>query len=174
MYSIYSYSFTRANISADAAIVLGAAAWNDKPSPVFRERINHAVRLYTNGKVKYLIFTGGFGKGKKYSESGVAKMYAINNGIPSNSIYIETSSKITLENIMEAKTILKKLNVSTVLIVSDPLHMKRAVLIAKDLNLNAYSSPTTTSMYKSWNTQVNLLFWETYYYIGHLFRRLVM
>ncbi len=76
-------------------------------------------------------------------------MYAIVSGIPSDSIYIETSSKDTLRNLMEARTILAKLNVSTVLIVSDPLHMKRALLIAKDRNLNAYSSPTNTSMYRS-------------------------
>ncbi|WP_309245652.1 hypothetical protein [Desmonostoc muscorum] len=55
--SIYLYGSSTNNIKADAAIVLGAAVWGEKPSPVFRERINHAINLYKNGSVKAIIFT---------------------------------------------------------------------------------------------------------------------
>ncbi|MGJ5635024.1 YdcF family protein, partial [Nostoc sp. CALU 1950] len=56
--SIYLYGSSTNNIKADAAIVLGAAVWGEEPSPVFRERINHAINLYKNGSVKTIIFTG--------------------------------------------------------------------------------------------------------------------
>ena len=56
---IYSYRNTSPNVQADAAVVLGAAVWGRDVSPVFRERINHAINLYQAGRVKKLIFTGG-------------------------------------------------------------------------------------------------------------------
>ena len=52
-YDIWSYRFkTDAGVNTDAGIVLGAASWNGKPSPVFKERINHAISLYKNGNIK--------------------------------------------------------------------------------------------------------------------------
>ncbi len=168
MFSIYTYSFESEDVTTDAAIILGAAVWKDSPSPVFKERIKHAINLYKNGKVRYLIFTGGFGNGEKFAESEVAKAYAIRNGIPNNSIFIETSSKITFDNLKESKKIMDKQRIHSVLIVSDPLHMKRAITMAKDLGMVAYTSPTPTSQYKTWKTKFELLSWETSYYIGHL------
>ncbi len=171
MFSIYNYSLEREDVSSDAAVVLGAAVWKNAPSPVFKERINHAVNLYKNGKVKYLIFTGGLGKGERFTESEVAMSYATKNGIPYQAIFIETVSKITFENLKEAKKIMHKQQIHSVLIVSDPLHMKRAMTMAKDLAIKAYSSPTPTSRYKTWKTKLELLSRETYYFIGYLFTR---
>jgi uncharacterized SAM-binding protein YcdF (DUF218 family) len=173
MVSIYQYSFETEDINTDVAIVLGAAIWKDSPSPVFRERINHAINLYKDKKVKYLIFTGGVGAGEKLAESEVAKSYAIKNCIPENVIFIETSSKITFENLEEAKKLMHKMGVATVLIVSDPIHMKRAMAIAKSQGMIAHPSPTPTSRYKSWPTKFEFLASETYYYVGHLIRELL-
>jgi len=79
--SIISYSNDRNEVISDAAIVLGAGISHDKPSPVFRERINHAIYLYRQGKVEHLIFTGGLGEGETLAESEVARMYAIENAV---------------------------------------------------------------------------------------------
>ena len=174
MTSIYKYSFISENEEADAAIVLGAAVWKNSPSPVFKERINHAINLYKSKKVDFLIFTGGVGDDDELAESEVAKAYTINSSIPEDVIFIETSSKITFDNLKQAKKIMNETGVDSVLIVSDPLHMKRAMTMAKSLGLIAYSSPTLTSRYKSWTTKLNFLCWETYYYLGHLLNRLPM
>ena len=73
--SIHPYGFRDDGRSADCAIVLGTAAWHNKPSPVFEERLNHAIKLYEDGRVKALVLTGGFGTNAPKSESQVAKTY---------------------------------------------------------------------------------------------------
>jgi energy-coupling factor transporter ATP-binding protein EcfA2 len=57
---------------ADAAIVLGAAVYTDRPSPVFEERIRHGVALYKAGRVRLLVMTGGRDPGDRLSEAEAA------------------------------------------------------------------------------------------------------
>jgi uncharacterized SAM-binding protein YcdF (DUF218 family) len=152
---------------ADVAIVLGAAISDGEVSPVYRERINHAINLYEEGTVDYIILTGGFGDGSFKSDSQVAKEYALSQGIPEESILIEEKSNITEENLEFSKEIMDENNLKTAIIVSDPLHMKRSMLMAEDYNINALSSPTTTSMYKSLKTKIPFLLREEFFYIGY-------
>lgn len=164
---IYSYGDVNELVEADAAIVLGAAVWGDKPSPVFEERINHGIWIYKNGYVDKIIFTGGKGENNEFSESSIAKNYAIENSIPAKDILIEEKSTITQENILYATQIVNENNYSKVIIVSDPLHMKRAMLMAKDCGLEAYSSPTQTTKYTTIKSKSLFLAREVFYYIGY-------
>jgi uncharacterized SAM-binding protein YcdF (DUF218 family) len=170
---IYLYGNKNEITNADAAIVLGASVWGDKPSPVFEERINHGIWLYKNGYVDKLIFTGGTGDHKEFSESSIAKDYAIKNSVASEDIYMEEQSTITQENMQFASQIVKEHNLSKVIIVSDPLHMKRAMLMAKDYGLQAYSSPTPTTRYKTMKSKTEFLAREVFYYIGYQAYRLL-
>ena len=165
--SIISFSEKDETRPADAAIVLGASVYDNSPSPVFCERINHAVDLYNDGYVETIIMTGGVGEGNIRSEADIAREYAEQQGIPAESIYIEEKSKITDENLMNAKKIMDGHNLDTALIVSDPLHMKRAMLYAHDHEMKAYSSPTPTSLYRSWKTKLPFLAREVFYYTGY-------
>lgn len=158
--SVYTYGQIDESVPADAAIVLGAAAYRDRPSPVFRERINHAITLYEQGTVDAIIFTGGVGWNDNLAESETARHYALEAGIPEEAIYIETVSTDTYENLEQAQLIMQEEGFSQALIVSDPLHMQRAMIIAGDLGLEAYSSPTTTSRYESAHAQLWFLFRE--------------
>ena len=168
---IYSFGNTRSDASADAAIVLGAAVWSSGVSPVFRERINHGIDLYRSGKVRKLIFTGGQGNSGEPTESSAARDYALQSGVPAQDILIEEKSHTTYENIRYAKQVADAHGIKRVLIVSDPLHMKRAVLMAQDVGLAAEPSPTPTTRYQGLKSQLGLLAHETYYYIGYLIRR---
>lgn len=170
--SISSYAKNDETQKADAAIILGAAVDNGAPSPVFRERINHGISLYQDGYVKYLIFTGGVGEGDSISEAQAGKNYAISMGIPENVILIEEESHITEENLENANALMEQNDLQTALIVSDPLHMKRAMLMAKDYRITAYASPTKTSMYQSAKTKLPFLAREIVMYIGYGFVRL--
>ncbi|TWH81676.1 YdcF family protein [Sedimentibacter saalensis] len=170
--SIYSYSNINDLRKADAALVLGAAVWGEEPSPVFEERINHGIWLYMNGYVDKLIFTGGKGENTSISESAAAKYYAIEHSVPENDILIEEKSTITQENILYASKIVKENNISSVLLVSDPLHMKRAMLMCKDYDLTAYTSPTPTTMYKTTKNKIIFLSREVFFYIGYQIYRL--
>jgi uncharacterized SAM-binding protein YcdF (DUF218 family) len=166
-YQIYAFGQIDERTNADAAIILGASAWHDKPSPVFQERINHGIWLYQNGFVKYLIFTGGFGKNAEHSEAEVAKNYAIKDFVPVDKIFIEEESTITIENFFYAKKIVVDNQFDKIIVVSDPLHMKRAMTIAQDYGLNVYSSPTPTTKYISWKTKIDFLFYETFFYVAY-------
>ena len=168
---IYSYRNVRSDAPADAAVVLGAAVWSADVSPVFRERINHGIDLYRKGRVRKLIFTGGQGNPGEPTESSAAKKYALKNGVPAQDILIEEKSHTTFEHIVYAKQLADQQGFRKVLIVSDPLHMKRAMAMASDAGLTAEPSPTTTTRYQSLGSQMGLLAHETYYYIGHLLRR---
>ena len=83
---IYSFSLTSSIVPADAAVVMGATVFRNRPSPVFRERINHAINLYQQGMVQYLIFTGGLAGNDELAESEAARNYAIAQGVPAENI----------------------------------------------------------------------------------------
>ena len=168
---IYRYSGVAIDKQADAAVVLGAAVWSQNVSPVFRERINHAVDLYRKGKVRKLIFTGGQGNSNEPTEAAAASSYAQANGIPIQDILVEQKSHTTFENIVNAKQLADANSLKTVLIVSDPMHMKRAMTMARDVGLRAYPSPTPTTRYVGWRTQMSELARETFYYLGYLIAR---
>ena len=107
--SIWRYGKIDEKQKADVAIVLGAAAYGEKVSPVFEERLNHGIWLYENGYVEKLIVTGGVGDGNVHSDAYVAKQYMIKQGIPEENIIMEEKSAITQENIKNAKELLDKL-----------------------------------------------------------------
>ncbi|MEW9671534.1 YdcF family protein [Ammoniphilus sp. 3BR4] len=166
--SIWTFKADIPMPKTDAAIVLGAAVWGADPSPVFRERINHAVWLYKHGYAGKIIFTGGSGSSDELAESYVAKRYAIGSGVKEESILMEEKSKITEENLRYAYQVAKEHDLRTFSIVSDPLHMKRSMMLAKDMGMEAYPSPTPTSVYKSMDTRLSFLGRETFFYIGYL------
>lgn len=145
---------------AECAIVLGAAAWHNKPSPVLRERLNHAITLFKTGRVKALILTGGHGKDAPFSESEVALNYCVKEGIPANAIRIETDSQTTQENLVEAKKILSQEGWTDALLVSDPWHLKRAKMMAEDLKLEVSISATPSSRFRSFGTRTRFLLTE--------------
>lgn len=158
--------------SADVAIILGAETYSDGVSPVYRERINHGITLHREGYVKKLIVTGGIADGHTVSDAYAAKQYALSQGIPEEDILMEEASSITRENLENAKAVMDRYGCSTAIIVSDPLHMRRAMLLAKDVGLDAYSSPTPTTRYVSLKTKLPFLARELFFYIGYKWYRI--
>ena len=165
--SIWSYASVDETRPADVAIVLGAGVHGNDVSPVFRERINHGIWLYEQGYVDYVLLTGGVGDGNTRSDASVAKDYALSQGLPAEAILMEETSTITEENLENARKIMEKKGLSTALLVSDPLHMKRAMLMSEDYGITAYASPTRTTMYQSMGTKLPFLAREIFFYIGY-------
>jgi uncharacterized SAM-binding protein YcdF (DUF218 family) len=171
--TIYTYGNRSSEVTADAAVVLGAAVWGNQVSPVFRERINHAISLYHQGRIRKLIFTGGQGNRNEPTEAAAARNYALQNGIPLNDVLIEQQSHTTYENMVYAKQLADQHGLKKLLIVSDPLHMKRAVTMARDIGLEAYPSPTPTTKYQSLKNQSSELARETIFYLGYCTENLI-
>lgn len=130
---------------ADAIVVLGSAVYAGKPSPVSQARLDHALELFQKGYAPLIITTGGTYPGEKFSEGEVGKKYLSMNGIPEPSIVAEQYSQTTKQNLSRVSDIAAEKKLNRLIIVSDPFHMYRATLIAKDLNLSPLSSPTRTS-----------------------------
>lgn len=172
VFDICSFSTEDQRQKADVAVILGAAAYDGEVSPVFKERIDHGITLYRERYVDRLIVTGGTAEGAKVSEAAAARDYLLSQGIPGEAVLLEEESSITQENLENSKVIMEENGFETAVIVSDPLHMKRAMLLAKDAGINAYSSPTPTSRYVSLRTKIPFLARETFYYIGYKWYRI--
>ncbi len=172
--SIYSYGEVDNKHHADVIIVLGASTYNNKVSPVFQERLNHGIWLYQRNYAKKIILTGGYGEGNEHSDSYVAREYMKSKGIPYEDILIEEKSTITQENLKYAKDIMDRYSYQSAILVSDPLHMKRSMLMAKDYQIEAYSSPTPTTRYISIESRLEFLKRETFLYIGYKVCRLFL
>ncbi len=165
--AVYNYAQRTDTRKADAAIVLGAAVFGDQPSPVLRERINHAILLYEQGYVDAIIFTGGLGDGSD-TKGDVSAQYALAHGIPPKAILIENKSTNTIENLTYAQKLAAEHELHTFLIVSTPFHMKRAMSIAHDLGMTAFTSPTRTIQWISWYTKSRAFAQEVGSYIIYL------
>lgn len=166
---IWTYAGTSFDGPADAALVLGAAADGVAPSPVFEERLRHAVDLYHRSRVSRLILTGGRGAGNALAESEVGRDWAVAQGVPADAILIETESRTTKQNLLNALPLIEDNHVGKILLVSDPLHMRRAMWMADTLKIDALPSPTPTSRYRSLTTQVPMLMREIWFSFGWYF-----
>lgn len=149
---------------ADVIVVLGAAAYDTRPSPVFTERIRHGIDLYERGLADTLLFTGGYGDGARFSESQVARTYALRAGVPEDAILIETLSRTTYQNLSRSRDLLTDHGLQRVIVVSDPLHMARALRLCRRLGIDAVGSPTPSSRFRSFRTQWSFLAREVYFF----------
>lgn len=137
---------------ADVAIVLGAAVRGEVPSGVFARRIEHGVFLYESGRVPALIFTGGTSMGAPIAESEVAMNYARRLGVPPEAMRCETRSTSTWTNLVEALAVMGAMRAETAFIVSDALHLRRAMTMAGVLCMRASPSPSRPPSDQSWTT----------------------
>jgi uncharacterized SAM-binding protein YcdF (DUF218 family) len=131
--------------TADAIVVLGAAQYNGRPSPVFRSRLDHAAALYQRGYAPVVLVTGGIGTGDTVSESEVGRRYLLRAGLPAGtvtSLPAGTSTSSSLDDV--ARWFAGRSN-RRVLLVSDGFHMLRLQIIARRLGLVPFLSPTPSS-----------------------------
>lgn len=168
---IVCYSYQVSDQSAQAAVVLGAAVWGNHPSPVYRERLNAAIRLYQQGRVQTLVFTGGTPELGYPAEADVARAYGLQQGLPGERILVENKSRSTYENLLQASRLLRGAGLHTVLLVSDPLHMQRAMYIAHDLGMEAQPAPTSSSRVQSWSSRAGFLWRETWAMVEYWLHR---
>ena len=146
---------------ADCVIVLGAGTWEGEVSPVFEERLRHAVELYRSGLAPKIILTGGLDPRNTITDAEAARRWIEAEGIPAEDVFFEDKSRYTHENFLYAGEIMAREGWRDALAVSDPLHMKRAMLCAADFGVTAYSSPTPTTMYRSTGAKAKFLLRET-------------
>lgn len=129
----------------DAIVVLGAAQYDGRPSPQLAARLDHVVEIWPDGLAPTVIVTGGNQPGDRFTEAETSAAYLVERGVPADAILMEDTGSTTYES-MEMVVELLAGSGERVLIVTDPYHALRSRLIAQELGLTAYVSPTTTSV----------------------------
>jgi len=128
---------------AEAIVVLGAAVRpGGRPSPVLRARLEHAVALYKHGLAPVLILSGGVGCDPQVTEAEAMARLADEMGVPREAIVLEDSAHTTMESVEFTGRIMREQNIKSVVVVSSPFHMRRALRMYRDAGFTAYGSPT--------------------------------
>ena len=131
--------------AVDAIVVLGAAQYNGRPSPVLRARLDHALRLYNEGYAPRIVVTGGVGRGDTTSEAIVGRHYLLARDVVPGDVVVQAQGRSTQASMTAVADWLEAEGLHSVLLVSDPFHMYRLRLEARRTNLEAYTSPTESS-----------------------------
>jgi uncharacterized SAM-binding protein YcdF (DUF218 family) len=143
--AVYLFGLRDEARAADAIIVLGAAQYQGKPSPVLRARLDHAIGLYHDSVAPTLILTGGFGVGDTISEAEVGRRYAVKAGVPRARIIVERAGLSTEQSMRTVARLMEGREMNSAVMVSDPFHMLRLRIVARRLGIRSFSSPTRTS-----------------------------
>ncbi|MEP6591335.1 MAG: YdcF family protein [Gemmatimonadota bacterium] len=130
---------------ADAIVVLGAAQYNGRPSPVLQARLDHAAALYRGNYADLIVVTGGIVEGDRMSEATASQRYLVAAGIPAHAVIVQPEGRTTAGSMDAVAEYLHGAGREKVILVSDPFHLARLRLEARRLGLTAYTSPTTTS-----------------------------
>ena len=126
---------------ADVIVVLGAAEYRGRPSPVLQARLNHALYLYIEGIAPRILTTGGKGGDSTYSEGEVAHAYLSRHGVPSEAILVESEGESTVRSITAAAEIMRLMNLKSCVVVSDGYHIYRVKKMLERMGMRAYGSP---------------------------------
>ena len=126
---------------ADTILVLGAAEYRGRPSPVLKARLDHALSLYWNKMAPSLITTGGAGGDPDYTEGGVGRSYLIEHNVPSEAIVVEPEGETTAHSIAAAGEIMQRMGLKSCILVSDGYHIYRAKKMLEFQGITVYGSP---------------------------------
>lgn len=130
---------------AEAIVVLGAAQYNGRPSPVLKARLDHALELYNHRFASAIITTGSYGADPNFSEAEVGRKYLVQHGAQVADIVTEQGSGTTYDSIQAVSGLLKAKGWKTALVVSDGFHLYRAKKMFADNGIIAYTSPAPNS-----------------------------
>jgi uncharacterized SAM-binding protein YcdF (DUF218 family) len=130
---------------ADVILVLGAAEYRGKPSPVLKARLDHALELYHRGLAPRILTTGGAGGDPVFTEGTVGRDYLIQNGVPSEAIIVEPEGESTVHSTAAAAEIMRRMGMQSCVVVSDGYHIYRVKKMLEFRGLTVYGSPRSTN-----------------------------
>lgn len=130
---------------AQAIVVLGAAQYNGRPSPVLEGRLRHVVELYDRGVAPLVVVTGGRRAGDRFTEASASAAYLHRNGVPGSVVERETTGSTSYESLAATSRFLRERGISDVILVSDPFHAYRIGAISEEVGMDATVSPTPHS-----------------------------
>ena len=145
LYQVHSTGLGDQARQVDAIVVMGAAQYDGRPSPQLAARLDHAADLWSVGLAQVMVVTGGNQPGDRFTEAEASANYLIERGVPAEKILQESRGHSSYASLDGVAALLHQRGLFRVLLVSDPFHSLRSRLIAQELGLVAYVSPTRTS-----------------------------
>jgi uncharacterized SAM-binding protein YcdF (DUF218 family) len=131
--------------AVDAIVVMGAAQYDGRPSPLLQARLDHALDLWNQGLAPLMVVTGGKQPGDRFTEASSSAAYLTERGVPADAILQENVAQNSYDSLSGVADLLAFHGAHRVLLVSDPFHSLRIKLTAEELGMEAYVSPTRTS-----------------------------
>ncbi|HWZ33115.1 MAG TPA: YdcF family protein [Bryobacteraceae bacterium] len=138
---------------ADVILVLGAAEYRGRPSPVLEARLNHALWLYRQGLAPRILTTGGKGGDPLFTEGEVARAYLSKHNVPSESVLVESEGETTVHSTAASAEIMRRLNLKSCIVVSDGYHIYRVKKMLEFQGMNVYGSPRPSESREDWREQ---------------------
>lgn len=148
---------------ADAIIVLGAAEYRGKPSPVLEARLNHALFLYLKGMAPRIITTGGAGGDPVFTEGSVGRSYLSEHGVPLEAIVVEREAESTAQSVAAVAEIMRRMSLKSAIVVSDGYHIFRVKKMLESTGMRVYGSPRPSAPADRWQyyrQAVGYLLWK--------------
>jgi uncharacterized SAM-binding protein YcdF (DUF218 family) len=134
---------------ADIIIVLGAAEYRGRPSPVFEARLNHALLLYLRKLAPRVLTTGGAGGDPSFTEGDVGREYLSRRGVPAEAILVEPEGESTVHSTSAAAEIMQKHGLTSAIVVSDGYHIYRVKKMLAARGIEVYGSPRPSKLPES-------------------------
>ena len=140
---------------ADVILVLGAAEYRGRPSPVLKARLDHALELYQRKLSPRIMTMGGAGGELVFTEGTVGRSYLTSRGVPPESVIVENEGESTVQSTTIAIEIMQRMGLRSAIVVSDGYHIYRVKQILEARGIAAYGSPrkehSAGPMHDRWN-----------------------
>jgi uncharacterized SAM-binding protein YcdF (DUF218 family) len=150
---------------ADVILVLGAAQYGGRPSPVFRGRLDHGGLLYRNRFADQIVVLGAKRPGDSLSEAEAGANYLVESGVPAYDVSVSPRGETTYESLKAAAAFMGSRGLESAFLVSDPWHNLRVRRMARDLGIEGYVSATWHSAARSQSTRLSGYARETFAYL---------
>ena len=141
--------------AADVILVLGAAEYRGRPSPVLKARLDHALELYNRKLAPRVMTTGGAGGEHVFTEGTVGRAYLTSRGVPPEAVIVENEGESTVQSTTIAIEIMYRMGLRTVIVVSDGYHIYRVKRMLEARGFKAYGSPRKENnpgpVHERWN-----------------------
>lgn len=162
---------------ADALLVLGRELVDDRPTEVFRARLDQGAALYRAGWAPRIVVSGGMTGTARRSEAAAGREYLLDSGVPAADVWTEDAARFTLENLYNARETLRQRGLSRLILISDPLHLARAAALARGLGLDfvccAAPAPPRRGSLAWWLRAGREAFLIHWYHVGVAYSRAI-
>lgn len=149
-YAVWSEAQVEDARPADVIVVLGAAQYRGRPSPVLRARLDHALALYRRNLAPRILTTGGYGEGAEFSEGQVSREYLSAHGVPAEMVTVETRGKSTMQSASAVAEIMDRMELKSCIVVSDDYHIFRIKKMLEARGIEVHGSPRRLQNVSGW------------------------